>query len=132
MEPDALEEDNIAKTIAALVAPYKGQRLTGRVMNEIDERLRKYCAFKQSCGVDVPQLTCVFIRGQMDIVRADLSPASIQIVIRNYILRFPDITPEEIVAGVRRAFPNYKNPDVTVPKNETELAELMGRLGRLN
>lgn len=80
---------------------------TLRLMNDLVVTHRDKCRI---VGIDFPMLTVLSIPrlGVMDLLRADLEGAPLELRIVGFARRHPQATPQEIAQAVRWAFPSYR------------------------
>lgn len=103
-------DDDRAALLFRLLKPFIGGAFGNAALAKIDDVVQRYAEFLARHGIAFPQLKAVIFekRGHLDLVRADLDHAGIQQLVRNAIVRFPDIAALELIAAICGAFPDYR------------------------
>lgn len=103
-------DDDRSATLFKLLQPAIGKALSDRSLQKIDAITKRYAEFLGRHGIAFPQLRAVIFerRGHIELVRADLDDAGIQVVVSNAVVRWPDIDPRELADAIRNSFPDYR------------------------
>lgn len=114
-------DDDRSRTLSCLLSPLIGKGFNRGTLTKIDEITKRYAEFLARHGIAFPQLTAIIYeqRGWIELVRADLDEGGIQVVVRNAIVRFPDITGRELAEAIHNTFPSYR-PSAVVNQTEWE------------
>lgn len=90
-----------------------GRKISSTTMHAIEGIVRHHITAARQDGIKFPDMRVVIVEGvgALEIVRADLEHSSIQVLIKNISIKYPDADPIEIAKGIRRAFPAYHPRD---------------------
>jgi len=89
---------------------FHGRPMTGRLVHELFGAIKDHRERWRKRGVDFPVLVPLICErdGTIDLKRADLDVIGIRTVVRNYVIEHPNLSPYEIAAAVKIAWPDLK------------------------
>lgn len=87
-----------------------GRAMNQFSVNEISEIVKDELTRLRQQGIKCPPLVAIVLPsvGFIDLVRADMKHAGLQVVMSNMVTRFPGIDINEVAQAVANAFPDYR------------------------
>lgn len=104
--------------LLARIRRFVGVPLTARLLKDVDRLVKDHAQTCRWRGIDFPQVTAFFLphRGVLVLYRKDLAHAEIQRVVADVIRQVPEVTPDELVDAVLRAWPDYRGATFSMEK----------------
>jgi hypothetical protein len=126
-DPNHSWMEQAKRGLFALLAGYRGKDLTGPLLDRLMSEVAAHRRMWRWKGVDFPPLVPLVNEGKgyIELVRADLDREGILACIRNFIIRNPELTSQDIAIAVKRAWPDLRKGFVMETSEEHK-----SRIGR--